>query len=814
MKFNANKDKTVDAIGPVSVMKAAARTVLEYPKDNFKFSLLNTKAKKAVTTGSKRDDIISKEIGIIEKKVNIPKLLVPAEAYKRGVMVSLPKGQHAFLKCADKKSPGKDKDKEKTNSVFVTDDKKKDPDPITMNALKPDADKAGSEEEIKKMDKDKDDKKKDGDEDDEEKKKKKEEKEKAEKEEEEKKKKEREEKEKAEKEQKEKEAKKEKEKKKAEEEQKKKVEKEEADEKEKAKEEEKDGKDSKGEKNSETDSEEAAFTSNIGNTEFELKMPDNIETYASEKGSEMKNDSVSSDLGEKKHSTSTVSSASHTTLTQTKPESFTQGFSDAKVFEKALTEEGDKTSTDDQLKKQLLSLFDKDMMVSLYKMAIKDLMSELGLRSNSKVESMTSLRGKIDDLKKQQVQLETHYPGIAKSLVAYNKYLPKIEGYLNQLNNADSASDNQVSKRSKMLSSELNRLIDELKKRDFEDQKSFQVDENSSKDEPSYDDCVDENCRHEKQLIKTAHAYFGSLDEIAMKPYQKFYKGEEAQVNHPNKGIKRSSKKSTFSKSGQLTPEEATTDQASVRASLFKALTDASGVDNPEAIVQLAGKLPKVPVRITLNPRGPLAKLHRPIQIDLRPASEDDTTPEIVARTSPGVSVSVPKTIYQEPDSQAQDASNDAYADIKRTIIPVPFKRNMIHQRHHRGKKRGFHHFMRRAKQHVRGKTRHKIRPRLNRKRHHKKVAAPKEVPIPVIKENTMTDGLNTPSDASETSEYADTVTEVTTSEDKSAVTELDKKDPYTEIGKIWFSISRLAYPLRSFITVNLNLPTSRKIFI
>ena len=794
MKFNANKDKTVDAIGPVNVMKAAARTVLEYP--NFRFTLLGKDKQTGAATGSKRDDII-KEIGIIEKKVQIPSLLVPEAAYKRGVTVSLPKGQHAFLKCADKKSSEKgSKSKSKEQDIFVTDDKKKDPDPITMHALKPDDEKNTSEDENKKIvkvaaEKDKKEEKDGKEKEDKEAKEKQKSEEKKDDKKDEKDVKTKEKEEKDDKEKSAEKGKKDDEKKEAA-----KVDdkgKEKEDDKKKNAEQEA-SEDKKGEKNSDTESsEEAAFTSNIGNTEFELKLPENIESYTSEKGGQASNATFDGDSGEKKHTAATTNGQSSQT-TATKPESFSQGFSDAKVFEKALTEEGEKASNDDQLKRQLLSLFDKDMMVSLYKMAIKDLMGELGLRSSNKLESVTSIRGKINGLQKQQVELEHHYPGITRSLVSYNKYLPKIQGYLNKITVGDedeTTNDvtSQIGKRSKTAVPELRKLIEELKKRDFDDEKSYyQVDESSSNDDPSYDDCVDETCRHQKQMIKTAHEYFGSLDALAMKPYEKFYKGEEPASNHVHKGIKRSSKKSMFVKTRRPTPEDDEEENALLRDTLFKALTQASGVENPEAIVQLAGKLPKVPVRITLNPRGPLAKLRRPIQIDLRPSSEEDASPEIVARTSPGVSVSVPKSIYQDSEDERHDINKDAYADIKRDKVPHA-KRTMIGNR--RGKKRGFHKWAQKGRLHKKVKARHHINQKIQRKHHHKKVKVGKKSvknrPFPVIKENTMSAGLNNPDDtpsaiAENGQGHSDVKTEVN-----------GPKDPYTEIGM--FSILAKSLP-------------------
>ena len=782
MKFNGNKDKTVDAIGPVKVMKAAARTVLEYP--NFKFSLLDSDVKaknhSATIIGSKRNDI-EKQIGIIEKKVSIPSLLVPQEAYKRGVMVSLPKGQHAFLKCADKKSPEKKKSKGKSNTGFIIDENKKDPNPISMNALKPGEGDESSEENKKlvgddaKKDQEKKEKEEKEKKEEEEKKKEKEEKEKEEKEKEEKEKKEKEKKEK-EKEEKEKEEKekeeKEKEEKEKEEKEKEEKEKEEKDKSEKgkgfkqeeesAKDEEKTSEDQNGGKNSATE-EDAAFSTNFGNTEFELKLPDNEEAFTEEKS--RKENNITADSGEKKHSTSTQASINPAieTKTQAKPESFSQGYSDAKVFEKALTEDSDKPGTEDALKKQLLSLFDKDMMVSLYKMAIKDLMSELGLRT-SKTESVMNIRGKINGLKKQQVQLEQHFPGIARSLVAYNKYFPEIQKYLDKLDYVGKdRKKSLIDKRSKTIGSEIKKLIEELKRRSIEDEKSY-YESNEDSDGPSYDDCVDDNCRNEKQLIKTAHEYFGNLDALAMKPYEKFYKSEDTPSNHVHKGIKRSSKKVVDSKDSN---DDENDEAITLRDSLFKALTDASGVDNPEAIVQLAGKLPKVPVRITLNPRGPLAKLHRPIQIDLRPSSESDATSEIVARTSPGVSVSVPKGIYQDLESERKATSDDVYADMKRSRVPRMLSKRR--KKHLRKKKRGFRRWMK--KKNHRQNARHLKRyHRILKKKHHNAAK------FPIIKETTMSAGLNSPEEFSNNG-----IDIMVQNEDKSAISQ--KKDPYTEIG-------------------------------
>ena len=770
MKFNGNKDKTVDAIGPVKVMKAAARTVLEYP--NFKFSLLDSdveaKNHQATISGTKRNDI-EKQIGIIEKKVSIPSLLVPQEAYKRGVMVSLPKGQHAFLKCADKKSPEKKKSKGKSNTGFIIDENRKDPNPISMNALKPGEGDESSEENKKlvgddaKKEQEKKEKEEKEKKEEEDKKKEKEQKEKEEKEKEEKEKKEKEKKEKEEKEKEEKEKEeKEKEEKEKEEKEKEEKEKEEKDTSEKGKGEEKTAEDQNGGKNSATE-EEAAFSTNFGNTEFELKLPDNEEAFTEEKS--RKDNNITVDSGEKKHSTSTQASSNPTmqTKTQAKPESFSQGYSDAKVFEKALTEDSDKPGTEDALKKQLLSLFDKDMMVSLYKMAIKDLMSELGLRT-SKSESVMNIRGRINGLKNQQVQLEQHFPGITRSLVAYNKYFPEIQKYLDKLDYAGKDSKkSMIGKRSKAIGSEIKKLIEELKRRSMEDEKSY-YESNEASDGPSYDDCVDDNCRNEKQLIKTAHEYFGNLDALAMKPYEKFYKSEDTPSNHVHKGIKRSSKKVIESKDRN---DDDNDESITLRDSLFKALTDASGVDNPEAIVQLAGKLPKVPVRITLNPRGPLAKLHRPIQIDLRPSSESDATSEIVARTSPGVSVSVPKGIYQDLESERKATSDDAYADMKRSRVPRMLSKRR--KKRLRKRKRGFRRWMKK-RNHGQSARHLKRYHRILKKKHHNTAK------FPIIKETTMSAGLNSPE------EFPDNGINVPVqSEDKSEISQ--KKDPYTEIG-------------------------------
>ena len=94
--------------------------------------------------------------------------------------------------------------------------------------------------------------------------------------------------------------------------------------------------------------------------------------------------------------------------------------------------------------------------------------------------------------------------------------------------------------------------------------------------------------------------------------------------------------------------------------------------EHPSTIVELFGKLPRVPLKITLNPKGPLAKLKKPIEIDLRPPPKGEASSRMIATTTdPTVAVHIANKIFKDPpmDPKQEEKLQSVYADIKRRSV-------------------------------------------------------------------------------------------------------------------------------------------------
>ena len=567
MKFAKDKEKTVEAIGPVGVAAAGAaaaaagasgaaktskRHVLYLPTSEglVKIYLSEDSSKKL-----KRDKI-TKHLAILEKKLTIPRLLVPPDAYKRGVVISLPEGKKALLKCANKQNTTTEAPKPEEPSASESS-------PQSSEESKPEEkpEEANSRENVHK---------------------------------------------------------------------------------EANSTKQENGKNKvktmlasdlakflsldslesvlKGiksakahENNLKTESSSAKSKSfsghgSTGDNEFELKVPSEglKEIYHEKKVTtpsigendiekDTKDNSVED--AETKMQSSALESALNPSVVEeqvpnNEAKSFNLGFAAAAKMQKELGGEPVHHNLDGQLTKQFLSLFNRDMMVSLYKLAVKDLMKEFGI-GKSNAEKLEKIAGKIRGLKEGRKELEHQYPGISRSLVSYNKYLPAIEGYLSAFNRRGYIDNNEAVnyyddlpynsatvKRSKKGSvtkqfEKMSKLIQPATERSLLDaEKEAEVD-----DEAGYDDCVDNACARKKEFLRNAHEYIRNLDKVAMQPYTKF----DDESDYMNSGLMRGKgvtelrRRVKYSRREEAKADEGETENAIARQSLFKALTDASG---------------------------------------------------------------------------------------------------------------------------------------------------------------------------------------------------------------------------------------------
>ena len=225
--------------------------------------------------------------------------------------------------------------------------------------------------------------------------------------------------------------------------------------------------------------------------------------------------------------------------------------------------------------KQFLNLFDKNMMVSLYKMAVKDILNEIHDQKKGHKRTET-LDTKLKSLEQERSTLEIQYPGISKSLVnAINTAMPqpgsrkprsivampqpgsrKPRSIVNK-KHVVSKNFNQRkpgflklqkllttngTRRVKLVDTDRPLKIPQANKQTVKVTKpkaqgSVQSNLNSNDALSFYGDldptkliddgvgspnCIDPLCVKQKQFIKHAGQYFERLDNLALEPYKKF----------------------------------------------------------------------------------------------------------------------------------------------------------------------------------------------------------------------------------------------------------------------------------------------------
>ncbi|XP_057317760.1 uncharacterized protein LOC130662835 [Hydractinia symbiolongicarpus] len=362
---------------------------------------------------------------------------------------------------------------------------------------------------------------------------------------------------------------------------------------------------------------------------------------------------------------------------------------------------------------KFLKTFDKDMLISLYKMAVGDILSEL--QHQKKAHRKTQiLRKKIKTLQQERSSLEKKFPGIAKTLIDPANTLDLNTRNTRSVTDDDNEESSVTFKNKHgspvtldiekpLISNSTRRvkLVDTYRPaiiRKPAKGKTF-----SKKPEPEVKDekeannalsfygdldplklmeenpaCIDAMCEKHKQFIKHAGQYFQSLDKIALEPYKKFMTDKDK----PNNEMDSSAKiydvgygdvinVRTIKNEGEKEKEKI---QQAKRQSISESVgnSDTHVANEPSTIVELFGKLPRVPLKITLNPKGPLAKLKKPIEIDLRPPGKGSLSTRMMATANdPTVAVHVENRIFKDEQLNPKEEKKlqEVYADLKRRSV-------------------------------------------------------------------------------------------------------------------------------------------------
>uniref|UniRef100_A0A7M5WUK1 Uncharacterized protein n=1 Tax=Clytia hemisphaerica TaxID=252671 RepID=A0A7M5WUK1_9CNID len=306
-----------------------------------------------------------------------------------------------------------------------------------------------------------------------------------------------------------------------------------------------------------------------------------------------------------------------------------------------------------------MKVLDKDMLVSLYKMAVHDIMSELQnaktVAHNEETSAMaetSNLQSKMKMISNERTALEQQYPGIAATLIA-----PPDSAFNMQQQRAVKRSETP-SKRVKLIDTDRPKIRasrhGNIKQFVAADESGFFGDLDPSKLIDDHEkDCIEPTCQKQKDFMKGASKYFESLDSLALAPYQNFM-GKTLQNKRESIEV------------GQT--------------------------QQPSTIVELFGKLPRVPLKITLNPKGPLAKLKEPITIDLKPPDGKRSNSRAVAITNnPAIAVTIADRIFKDEPMTKEDQNKlqAAYADLRRRTLETPHRGKEIHLTPSRIEQRG-----------------------------------------------------------------------------------------------------------------------------
>lgn len=210
--------------------------------------------------------------------------------------------------------------------------------------------------------------------------------------------------------------------------------------------------------------------------------------------------------------------------------------------------------------------------------------------------------------------------------------------------------------------------------------------------------CIDVMCEKQKQFINHAGSYFENLDNLALMPYKTFLSNKDGAGDGTQSGkvtesenesrviklpygetinvennIKKKHRKRHFIirlKSNKDLERRDKITEANEKETDDKA--HKRDETEPTTIVELFGKLPRVPLKITLNPKGPLAKLKKPIEIDLKPPGKGEGYDKAIAKANdPSVQVHMENRIFKEDplDPKAQEKLQQVYADIRKRSV-------------------------------------------------------------------------------------------------------------------------------------------------
>ena len=413
----------------------------------------------------------------------------------------------------------------------------------------------------------------------------------------------------------------------------------------------------------------------------------------------------------------------------------------------------------DKLTERFMKLFDKDMIVSLYRIAVNDIMADINRKKSKNLDGQVA-RKKMELLGNERPYLEKRFPGFQDTLdedgdLEPLKYSKKRKRFILYTSRDDTGfkqrhairskrsekdKENFYNKHKHSIQSKLRNAITLYRKsnklqpqkvqtsrgtrrvklvdtyRPFKTVKSskklniktwpfshtrkddqalsFYGDLDPSKLTDENPNCIEELCEKQKQFIKHAGQYFQNLDNLALEPYKQFLNDKEKQVEY-----QRAPKKITFKlpygeainidnmKRNKVTAIN-TEYNKSKRETIIEGYEDKNSKsgNTPNTIVELFGKLPRVPLKITLNPKGPLAKLKKTIEIDLKPPSNGEPASKVTAKTNdPGIEVHIANKLFKDAtvDPKEEEKLQKIYSDIKRNhIASVDNKKRDIEKEH------------------------------------------------------------------------------------------------------------------------------------
>lgn len=335
------------------------------------------------------------------------------------------------------------------------------------------------------------------------------------------------------------------------------------------------------------------------------------------------------------------------------------------------------STTNNKFTDSFMKVVDKDMLVSLYKMAVHDIMSELQTARNNAHQNNVGgdagagiagagMKSKIKMLNNERSELERQFPGIGSTLIAPPQDIimntqqlplqpqPSASDKRSKAPTPELPKEEKNTRRVKLIDTDRPRLRLPVNRGRFAaDEAGFFGDMDPSRLIGDRDkDCIEPTCQKQKEFMKGASRYFQDLDSLALAPYEE-YMVDGMKVNSKN----------------PINRDRVNSGKSHKRQSI-----ETGQIEEPNTIVELFGKLPRVPLKITLNPKGPLAKLKEPITIDLKPPDKATHTRAIATANIPSVVVTVADRIFKdEPVTKKDEQKLQAvYADLRRRSLLEP----------------------------------------------------------------------------------------------------------------------------------------------